>query len=271
MGLVLFPFVGNRINPILDERLQVALEKWLTTVNFRALISDASHMGWGRALLARMLSRLERLFRFSVYCVNVRTLKQRSDAAPSASIRYRKLSAAELLAATENIDLELEPEFIREATARGDLAWGAFEQDKLVGYTWRASSRAPFVDGLWVRVPHPLQYGYKSYTQPSHRGRGIYPAVGRVADEQSLQLGYPAMLHLVDISNIPSLRAATQLGSRTSGYTGYVKVFGRHVTFRTPGARSIGVELYTPKSANGSAAIRVSPPSTSSTRGEARQ
>ena len=224
-------------------------------MDLRSLKDDASHMGWGRALLARVLSRIERLLKLSVYCVNVRALKKRNDAAPASGIQFRKLSAAELLAAARNpeLDLDLDPDFILTATARGDLAWGVFENDKLVGYTWRASSRAPFTDGLWVRVPHSLQYGYKSYTEPAYRGRGLYPAVGRVADEQSLELGYPAMLHLVDISNIASLRAASQLGSRTSGYAGYMKLFGRCVTFRTPGARSLGVELYMPPPADAGA------------------
>lgn len=231
-------------------------------MDFRALTDDAAHMGWGRALLSRALSRIERLFRLSVYCVNVRALKRQQEAAPSTSVTFRKLTAAELLAAAQNpdLDLDLDPDFIRTATARGDLAWGVFEQGRLVGYTWRASSRAPFTDGLWVRVPHSFQYGYKSYTEPSYRGRGLYPAVGRVADEQSLELGYPAMLHLVDIANIASLRAASQLGSRTSGYAGYMKLFGRCVTFRTPRARSIGVELYMPKAAEAMSANQASRP-----------
>jgi len=221
-------------------------------VNFGPLIDDASHMGWTLALLARVMTRLERSFGLWVYCVNVRPLKARHDAAPPLpGIAFRKLTATELLEAAEDpdLDLDLDPQFIREATARGDLAWGAFEHDRLVGYTWRASSQAPFTDGVWVRVPASFQYGYKSYTLPSHRGLGIYPATGRVADQQSLELGYPAMLHLVDISNIASLRAANQLGSKTAGYAGYLKLFGRPVTFRSPGARSIGVELYLPKSA----------------------
>ncbi len=193
--------------------------------------------------------RLERFFGLWVYCVNVRRLKAQEDAAPLPGITFRKLDAAELLEAAENrdLDLDLDPKFIREATTRGDIAWGAFQHGQLVGYTWRASSLAPFVDGVWVRVPVPFQYGYKSYTLPSHRGLGIYPAVGRVADQQSLELGYPVMLHLVDISNIASLRAANQLGSKTAGYAGYLKFFGRRLTFRTPGARSIGVDLFMPR------------------------
>jgi hypothetical protein len=182
----------------------------------------------------------------------VRPLKARQNTAPTKpGITFRKLTATELLeaAADPDLDLDLDPQFIRDATTRGDLAWGVLEQGRLVSYTWRASSQAPFMDGVWVRVPAPFQYGYKSYTLPSHRGQGLYPATGRVADQQSLELGYPAMLHLVDISNIASLRAANQLGSKTAGYAGYLKMFGRTFTFRSPGARSIGVELYLPKSA----------------------
>jgi hypothetical protein len=221
-------------------------------MNFRLLIDDASHMGWTLALLARAMTRLERSCGLWVYCVNVRPLKaQPNTARPLPELTFRKLTATELLEAAEDpdLDLDLDPQFIREATARGDLAWGAFEHDRLVGYTWRASSQAPFADGVWVRVPTPFQYGYKSYTLPSHRGLGIYPATGRVADQESLELGYPAMLHLVDIANIASLRAANQLGSRTAGYAGYLKLFGRRLTFRSPGARAIGVQLYVPRSA----------------------
>src|SRR5687768_13161565 len=209
-------------------------------------------MGWTLALLARAMTRLERSLGLWVYCVNVRPLKAQHDttAPPLPGVTFRKLTERELLEAAEDpvLDLDLDPQFIREATKRGDLAWGAFEHDRLVGYTWRASSQAPFADGVWVRVPAPFQYGYKSYTLPSHRGLGIYPATGRVADQQSLELGYPAMLHLVDISNIASLRAANQLGSMTAGYAGYLKLFGRRLTFRSPGARVIGVQLYVPRS-----------------------
>jgi hypothetical protein len=218
-------------------------------------------MGWSRALLARALERAESLLNLSVYCVNVRPLKKRSATAASDGITFRKLNAAELLAASEDHDSDLVPEFIHDALARGDLVWGAFEDGRLVGYTWRSASRAPFMDSLWVRVPQPFQYGYKSYTWPSHRGRGLYPAVGRVADEESLELGYPAMLHLVDISNIASLRAANRLGSRTAGYAGYWKALGRYFTFRTPGARRLGVELFVPKRGGEGGTIQLSRPS----------
>lgn len=216
-------------------------------MNFRALSDDAARMGWLPTVFARVLSRLEDFFGFSVFRVNTRAMSAQRDAAPVPGITIRELGADELTEAAKDPDLELEPRFVDEALGRGDLAWGAFEHGKLVCYTWRASSKAPFSDGVWVRVPSPLQYGYKSYTRPSHRGRGLYPAVGRFADRRSSELGHPAMLHLVDVSNIASLRAANQLGSKKAGYAGYFKFLGRRATFRTPGARAMGVELYLPR------------------------
>lgn len=217
-------------------------------MNFRALSNDAAHMGWIPTVFARVLSRLEDFFGLSVFRVNTRTMNAQRDVAAPPGITIRELGADDLIEAAKDPALDLEPRFVNAALGRGDLAWGAFEHGKLVCYTWRASSVAPFSDGVWVRVPSRLQYGYKSYTRPSHRGHGLYPAVGRFADRRSSELGYPAMLHLVDVSNIASLHAANQLGSRKAGYAGYYKFFGRRATFRTPGARAIGVELYLPRS-----------------------
>jgi len=164
---------------------------------FRDLIDDASHMGWTSAVLGRVMYRLEDFLGLSVFRVNTRPLGTQHDSTAPAlpGITIREVNADELLEAARDPALDLEPLFVREALARGDLAWGAFEHGKLVCYTWRAFSKAPFTDGFWVRVPAPFQYGYKSFTLPSHRGRGLYPAVGRIADQRSGELGCPAMLH----------------------------------------------------------------------------
>ena len=217
---------------------------------FRDLIDDASHMGWTSAVLGRVMYRLEDFLGLSVFRVNTRPLGTQHDSTAPAlpGITIREVNADELLEAARDPALDLEPLFVREALARGDLAWGAFEHGKLVCYTWRAFSKAPFTDGFWVRVPAPFQYGYKSFTLPSHRGRGLYPAVGRIADQRSGELGCPAMLHLVNVANMASLRAAHQLGSRKAGYAGYFKFFARRLAFRTAAARAIGVELYLPRS-----------------------
>jgi hypothetical protein len=148
------------------------------------------------------------------------------------------------LKAADDPELDLDLEFIRGALARGDMAFGAFEGDRLVGYTWRTFTAAPDRDGLWARVSHPCQYSYKAFTRPSHRGRRIHVAITFFADAYLLRRGYAFEVGYMEITNFSSIGVANFLGRRRIGYAGYVKWFGRRVLFRTPAVRKIGVELF---------------------------
>ena len=214
-------------------------------MDFHAFYSDAAHWGWTLALGMRATSRLERLLGLRVFQVNVRGLNALpgSIALPEGTT-VRALDPVTLTHLSQDPEFELDPEFVKEALANGDLAYGVFDHGKLTGYTWRSFSGAPFFEDLWVKVPRPLQYSYKAYTLPSQRGRGIYRAFAGFADRQAWEWGYLAMLALIDVSNIASLRASQQMGSKQAGYAGYLKLFGRCFTFRTPAARDFGVEIY---------------------------
>ena len=218
-------------------------------MNFHTLFTDAKRWGWSSTLFTRVARRLERLLGIWIFVVNVRNLPdppQEPSASP-AGITARVLDPAQALrCAQHEPEFELAPEFIRDAVARGDRAYAAFEQDKLVGYTWRGSSTAPLFDGLWIGVPRPLDYSYKEYTRNSHRGRGIYRAFASFADYHSSRRGHRVLFSLIDISNIASLRASRMMGGTTAGYAGYLRLFGRCFSFRTPRVRAMGVVLYTP-------------------------
>jgi GNAT superfamily N-acetyltransferase len=218
-------------------------------MNFNALATDAGHAGWLRALLARATTRLEHLTGLWVFRVNVRSLTHLpppDSLSPPKGVTVRLLTEAQLVPHARDRIYCLDSKFIRRAISRGDLAYGAFEDGRLVGYTWRAASTAPFFEGLWIKVPQPLVYGYKSYVLPSHRGRGIYGAFAAFADRQSRAVGHPMALAVINISNLASLRASAQMGSRTAGYAGYLKLFGRCFTFRTSLVRAVGIEFYAP-------------------------
>jgi GNAT superfamily N-acetyltransferase len=217
-------------------------------MNFNALATDAGHSGWLVALLARTTARLEHLAGLWVFRVNVRSLAHlpTDSLSPPKGVTVRLLTEAQLVHHARDPRYCLDSRFIRRAISRGDLAYGAFEDGRLVGYTWRAASTAPFFEDLWIKVPQPLVYGYKSYVLPSHRGRGIYAAFAGFADRQSRAVGHPMALALISISNLASLRASAQMGSRTAGYAGYLKLFGRCFTFRTSLVRAVGIEFYAP-------------------------
>ena len=215
-------------------------------MNLRALITDAGQLGWGLVLHARAAARLERLLGLWIFRVNVRSLANLPHDPLPRGVTVRLLNETQLIHHARDPRYCLASRFIRRAMSRGDQAYGAFEEGKLVGYTWRSASTAPFFNGLWLKVPTPFIYAYKSYTLPSHRGRGMYGALTSFTDRQSRAIGHPMVLTLIDIANIPSLRASAHVGSRKAGYAGYLKLFGTCFTFRTPAVRAMGVELYAP-------------------------
>lgn len=220
-------------------------------MDLQSLYTDASRAGWAWALLARVTARLQKALGVWIYRVNIRQLGEpgtpgRQPDRVLEGITVRLLTETDLLEGANDDDLELEPAFIRRALARGDLSWGAFEGDKLVGYTWRAPAMAPFRDDFWIRIGYPLHYVYKSYTRTTHRGKGIHIAITRVADKHMLEMGRPAEVGFIDISNIQSLRAARSLGRRKVGWAGYLKIFRRCFTFRTPGVAATQTEFFVP-------------------------
>jgi hypothetical protein len=126
------------------------------------------------------------------------------------------------------------------------MAFGAFEGDRLIGYSWRTFTAAPDMDGLWVRVDRPYFCGYKAFTLCSHRGRRIHASVALFSDGYLLERGYAAEVGFVDTTNLASLAVAKFLGRQRIGYAGYLKWFGRCIPFRTPAVKKIGAELFEP-------------------------
>jgi hypothetical protein len=154
------------------------------------------------------------------------------------------VKSEELERAAADPGLDLDSDFVRDALARGDMAFGAFEGDRLVGYTWRTFASAPHVDRLWVRVDRPYQYSYNAFTRRSHRRRRIHVAITFLADVHLLERGYIAEVGFVDISNFTGLALADFMGRRRIGYAGHMNWFGRRISFRTPAVKKIGVGLF---------------------------
>jgi hypothetical protein len=150
----------------------------------------------------------------------------------------------ELFRAANDPDLDLSLDFVRDALARGDMAFGAFDGDDLVGYTWRTFTAAPDGGGLWARVSRPYQYSYKAFTRPSWRGKRVHVAITFFADAYLLGRGYAFEVGYMEINNFASIGVANFLGRRRIGYAGYVKAFGCRIPFRTPAVQKIGFELF---------------------------
>jgi hypothetical protein len=212
---------------------------------FESLPADVRRWGWKRSVFIRVISLLRRYIGLYIYRINVRPLVGQSPEPyfPSG-IAVRIVPPEELLKAADDPELDLDLDFVRDALARGDMAFGAFEGDRLVGYTWRTFTAAPDRDGLWARVSHPCQYSYKAFTRPSHRRKRIHVAITFFADAYLLGRGYTFEVGYMEVNNFASIGVADFLGRRRIGYAGYVKWFGRCVPFRTPAVKKIGAELF---------------------------
>ena len=209
------------------------------------LRADLKRWGWMRSLLLRIVSRLRTHAGIHLYRVGLRPLVKAEHRLDGISVRIAQ--PEELLTAAHDPELDMRPDFVLSALARGDFAIGAFEGDRLVGYAWRTFTAAPDVDGLWVRVERPCHYIYKGFTRPLHRGKHIQVAIPAFSDRCFLELGYTSEVGIVDIANFASLTNGKRVGRRKIGYAGYVKWFGRCLPFRTPGAKKIGFELFKPR------------------------
>ena len=212
---------------------------------FENLRADAKRWGWKRSFLIRVVSALRRYARLHIYRINVRPLLAQSpEPCLPSGLTVRIVPREELLEAAGDPDLDLDLDFIRDALARGDMAFGAFEGGRLVGYTWRTFTAAPDRDGLWARVKYPYQYSYKAFTRPSHRRKRIHVAITAFADAYLLRHGYAFEVGYLEIDNFASIGLADFMGRRKIGYAGYLRWFGRGIPFRTPAVKKIGAELF---------------------------
>src|SRR5882672_11168944 len=203
---------------------------------FENLLADMRQWGWKRSALGRVMSMLRRYAGLYVYRVNARPLsvgRSREPRLPDGIV-VRIVAPDELFGAADDPELDLDRDFVRDALARGDMAFGAFEGDRLVGYTWRTFSAAPDREGLSVRVSRPYQYSYKAFTRPSYRRRRIHVAITAFADAYLLERGYTFEVGYMEITNFASISVADFLGRRRIGYAGYLKWFGHRIPFRTP-------------------------------------
>jgi GNAT superfamily N-acetyltransferase len=135
------------------------------------------------------------------------------------------------------IDLpdELDPLFIAEARARGDVCLAAFHSERMIAFVWRSFSDAPHVDGIWVRIDTPYWYTYKMYSHPDFRGQRLSGQLTLLGDSVCADRGRTKGVGFIEIGNTASMRANLRLGSRTIGFAGYLRLGGCVFPFRTPG------------------------------------
>ena len=202
-----------------------------------SVVSSVLHAKLARQLSLRAGLRFFRLFS--------RPLAPRRSE-PLAGVEVRLLSLRDVLDLCRDPQLDLRHDAVAAAYTRGDVCVAAFEADTVAGYCWFAFAPLPHLDGVWVRFAGSVAWVYKSLVRPSHRGRGIAPALYRLADDACLERGRSYSLICVESHNRPSVRAALRAGYAPAGYAGYLLRGSRLVTWSSAAAKGQGVSLFLP-------------------------
>lgn len=204
--------------------------------------------GWVRGTYAATMTYLQRRFDLNFCRVTTRPLGNIPlPATRTTHCEYRSLSEAELIQFAADPELQLTPDLVRAALRRNDVCIGAVENNRLIAYTWIAFDATPHLDGLWVSFTQRARYAYKVFVRPEYRGSHIAGEMNVFGDKFALKRGRTIGIGFIDTHNFASYRASRRIGARTIGYAGYVRCFGRIVTFRSPGAKRYGFSFYRPQ------------------------
>lgn len=157
---------------------------------------------------------------------------------PSLDVRAAK--PEELRVALENAELDITPSFLESALARDDLCIGAFDEGRMVAYSWVAFDGAPHGADTQVVVPSPFVYIYKSFCLASHRGRSVMRDVGWVRDRAALDRGRTHVIGFIELANTSSMRAYSKAGGKPIGLAGLLRLGKFPVTFRTRSVAAVG-------------------------------
>lgn len=166
---------------------------------------------------------------------------------PAPQIEFRALQEGEAAALCGEPDLDLRPDAVAMANARGDACIGAFDGSVLAGYCWLAFAPLHLLDGVWVAFAPDVVWTYKSLVRPSYRGRGIAPALYLHGDRLCRERGRHRSLVCVESHNGASIAAALRAGYATAGRAAFVRCGGFFADWYSEGLVSrYGLEFFVP-------------------------
>lgn len=217
-------------------------------MNVAARKEQWARFGAWRALYGLALDALEKAVDFHVFLVNrsPHTASQDVPAEIGQTFEFRALTADEARRFAQDPNVQMTPGFVEESVARRDYCFGVLCGGQLAAYDWRGLGRpVPLNQDLDVHYAYPGQvYGYAMYTLPEYRGLRLQFYNVHRADARLLAEGHTHTIGYVALQNFASIQNLSRLkGQVFVGLAGYLRICGRYVTFRSPGARRYGFKI----------------------------
>lgn len=149
---------------------------------------------------------------------------------------------AELMEIAQEPSWNMSPEFVVEATARGDVCVVSYLKGQLVSYGWVAYGPTPHVRGVLVSFGDNLRYSYKAFTAHHFRGRHLRGSYG-VLQSMDIDRGVSHSISFIDFRNKASQRAEIRNGGTSLGYAGYLRIGPLFLSYSTPGPKKYGFKF----------------------------
>jgi hypothetical protein len=160
----------------------------------------------------------------------------------------RFVETAELETFARAGEHELDPQFLAEATRRGDRCYAMFDDQSLAGYGWYARQPTAIDEHFLLHFDPAFTYMFKGYTTPAHRGKRLH-AVGMCRALRAFgEAGCKGLVSYVVSNNFASLKSTARMGYRRFGDVYLLHAAGRSYAYASPGCRPYGFRAE-PKSA----------------------
>ena len=204
--------------------------------------------GFWAAVCGLLLDALAKTIDLNVFLVNRHPHTVNQDVPPGnvRTFEFRVLTPDEVRRFAHDPGLDMKPAMVESSLARRDYCFGVLHGDQLVAYDWRALHLpVPITGDLEVHYASPGQvYGYAMYTRPEFRGLRLQLYSQRHADNCLLAEGHTHTIGYVAVQNFSSIQNFRRIkGHVFVGVAGYLRVGGRYLTFRSPGARRVGFSI----------------------------
>ena len=141
-----------------------------------------------------------------------------------APFRYARLRAADLMRYTSSPEYELDPEFLREAGAKGDECLAIFHEDVLASYGWYSGHATRVNPELELDFDHAYRYMYKGLTLDTFRGHRLHAIGMTLALASYRSEGRKGLLSYVEAQNFDSLKSCYRMGYRPCGRIRFYKL-----------------------------------------------
>ncbi len=202
-----------------------------------------SAFGLWNTLQAFGIRAIQRVIRIKVLRAMYVTAVAPTFAAVPADLTAGFLDRETLRRLSAHAPHDLSPAFLDTALSKGDECYAIMDGARLAAYGWYARTPTPISDDLEVHFDDAYIYMYKGLTLEPYRGRRLH-AVGKAGALAAYRArGFKGLVSYVEGDNLSSLKSNHRMGCVDIGRIWAIRIFGRDLTFRTPGCVAFGFNV----------------------------